>query len=200
MLCLLFYNNVTLYWSAPHLHSGQSTGLKKQFSLFEWCLCNNWATLLPVICRGGWVGECLWKCETWISIVFCTLSSNLFVCTRRWQPADPTRIDASVVSSAILSALTEGALEGPSFVREAQSRGNVHISSGCTCAQNQGTNIHVDKHAMNFTQEVILPDNSSVEEYLVTMATHTVAWLRVSMGNKWSLSVCGCVFVCSDEI
>lgn len=204
LLGLLFYNNVTLYWSAygpsaPRLHSGHRAGLaKKQLLLFEWCLPYNWATLLPVISGRGWVGECEEKCETWISIVFWTLSSNLFVCTPRWQPADPSRINARMVSSAILSLLTEGTMDGPSFVwaggvgpYPSDAPGLIIRTQTCTYTNTRWIS----------PQKVALSDNSSFGEYLVTMATHTVAWPRGSMGNEWSPSAGGCVCLfCSGQI
>lgn len=61
--------------------------LEKWFSLFEWCLCNNPATMLLMIQKGGGgvggVGVeqvcCLRMCETWIS--YCFLHMKLrFVC------------------------------------------------------------------------------------------------------------------------
>ena len=70
----------------------------------------------------------------------------------------------------------------------------MHISLRCTWAHNQDTNSHVHKHAMNFSQEVVFPENVSFEEYLVTMEICTIARSRGSMGNGGSLSVPVCLF------
>lgn len=145
--------------------------------LYFICVLTLWILIVAVVSIISWQGQ------IWTSIVICTLRTNLFVFTWWWQLTDPSPTYASDI---IEFALTGRALAGQTSAWEVKKRrrGCVQISLRCTAS-----NTHVHKHAINFSLEVILPENVSFQEYFVTLETCTVAWPRGSMGNGGLVSV-----------
>lgn len=109
---------ISILFHSPYPPFRSQHTADRQIPLLEWCVSNNWVTLLPTISWMAWVSQDLGKCEPWISIVCCTLSSNLFVCTQQWQPVDPSHIlyQCGVIIEFEHFNGGGGALEGPSFV------------------------------------------------------------------------------------
>lgn len=81
----------------------------------------------------------------------------------------------------------------------AWSRGSMHISLGCTCAHNQDANTHVHKHAMIFT-----PGSGITRQLIIwrVLSYHGDPHCSLAKGlkGKWMITLCWCVFVCSEEI
>lgn len=178
------------------LPSGQDARLKNWPPLFEWCLFNNCATVLPIISRTTWVGECLRKCEPWIFIVFCTLSSNLFVCTQRWQSADPSHIRYQCgVTKRVWALQQRGHKRVYHLCEDKRGGGGVHTDLEWTCTWNQDTDRHT--HTYIQTCNAFFPN--------IGVAWHLIVWRLVNLNHNvpcslaegvyWKMDFrCSCLF------
>lgn len=88
---------------------------EKQFSLFEWCLSNNWATLLPMIQKGMWR---LASVKVWDLNLYCFLHIKLrFVFLHSMMTANWPILHRCPCGHQWFSVLWQrGNWRGPSFV------------------------------------------------------------------------------------
>lgn len=173
--------------------SGQGTRLTDRSPCLN-NVSNNWVTLLPTIPWMAWVDECLGKCEPWIPIVFCTLSSNLFVCAQQWQLADPSHILYQYGVINKFERFNRGATEGAIiFVRSVEERGYAQtVSLRCTCAHNHDTNM-----------QWICPRKWYYQTIIYHLKSSELPWQRApqfGQGAHWEVDdhwLCGgvCLFV-----
>lgn len=138
--------------------------------------------------------------KVWDLNLYCFLDIKLqFVCLHSTLTASRPishQCPHGVISD--FEPFDRGTMDGPSFVwaggvgpYPSDAPGLIIRTQTCTYTNTRWIS----------PQKVALPDNSSFGEYLVTMATHTVAWPRGSMGNEWSPSAGGCVCLfCSGQI
>ena len=165
----------------------------KQLFLFEWCLSNNWATLLPVRSGRGMSGR-VWG-KVWDLNLYCFLHIKLqFVCLRSTLTA--SRPISHQCPHGVISDFEPFDRGDNGWAIICASRGCVPVSLGCTWAHNQDTDAYVHKRAMNPP-----PPESGITKQLIiwrVLSYHGNAHCSSAEGlyGKWMITKWGRACVC----